>query len=69
MLRIIRAALAAMICIESVRTGQWLLLIPGVIFALQAIFNVGCCAGGACATPARFDSKTQDDKVDYEEVR
>ncbi len=69
-MRILRAGIAIWAITEAVRTGQWILLMPGGIFALQAIFDIGCCGAAGCATPernSRVDSGTKE--VSYEEVR
>jgi hypothetical protein len=41
-MRIFRAVIAVWAIAEAWRTSEWLLLFPGGIFALQAIFDVGC---------------------------
>lgn len=50
LMRFLRAGLAAWAFFELYRTGEWLLLFPGVIFGLQAVLNTGCCGNAACAT-------------------
>lgn len=50
-MRFLRGGLALWAFIELYRTGEWLLLFPGVIFGLQAIMNVGCGGGTACTMP------------------
>lgn len=67
-MRLFRAGIAIWIFIEIWRTGEWLLLAPGSIFALQAIFNVGCCGASGCATPQR-NYTSESEEVAYEEVR
>jgi hypothetical protein len=73
-MRVFRAAIAVWIIVEVSRTGEWLLLIPGAIFAMQAIFDIGCCGASGCAAPGQkaYDQPavtagTED--VTYEEVK
>ena len=72
-MRLFRAGIAIWAITEAWRSSEWLLLIPGGIFALQAIFNIGCCGAAGCASPAqknfdKNDGQTTEDVV-YEEVR
>jgi hypothetical protein len=46
-MRIFRAIFAGLIFSQIWQTGEWLLAIPGGIFALQAIFDVGCCGAAS----------------------
>lgn len=68
-MRFVRAGLAGWAFWEVFHTGEWLLLIPGGIFALQAILNVGCCGSGACYSPPSGQRTTEPETVTYEEVR
>lgn len=71
-MRIFRAAIAVWAIVEAGRTGAWLLLIPGSIFALQAIFDVGCCGASGCAVPRRKYEKSSENETEtvvYEELR
>lgn len=73
-MRIFRAAIAVWAIAEAWRTAEWLLLFPGSIFALQAIFDVGCCGASGCAAPTQrnLDKQTGDkdtETVVYEEIR
>jgi hypothetical protein len=70
--RILRAALAIWIITEAARTGEWMFLIPGGLFALQAILNVGCCGSAGCAaTPNAFNHENGSvrETVIFEEVK
>lgn len=71
-MRIFRAAIAVWAIAEAWRTGEWLLLFPGSIFALQAIFDVGCCGASGCAPAHRNMAKPGEKEAEtvvYEEVR
>ena len=69
-MRVLRAGFAVWIMAEAWRTSQWLLLIPGGIFAMQAIFDVGCCGASGCApSPTRQNQAPKTEEVTYEEVR
>ncbi|MCE7924113.1 MAG: hypothetical protein DYG98_13755 [Haliscomenobacteraceae bacterium CHB4] len=50
-MRLLRAGVALWAFAEVWRTGEWLMLLPGSIFALQAIFDIGCCGAPGCAPP------------------
>ncbi len=52
-IRFIRLILGVFIIIQSVQTQQYLMIIPGVIFAAMAIFSVGCCGNNGCAIPRK----------------
>lgn len=71
-MRVFRAAIAVWSIVEAGRTGAWLLLIPGSIFALQAIFDVGCCGASGCAVPQQrsVDKKSEKEAetLVYEEL-
>jgi hypothetical protein len=69
-MRLLRAGIAVWAIQEAWNTSQWLLLVPGGIFAVQAIFDIGCCGAAGCAPRQTRDttpSKTED--ITYEEVR
>lgn len=69
-MRVLRAGFAVWIMAEAWRTGQWLLLIPGGIFAMQAIFDIGCCGASGCAPNTTLQANTsKTEEVTYEEVR
>ncbi len=72
-MRLLRAGLAVWAFTEAWRTGTWLLLLPGSLFALQAMFDIGCCGATGCAAPQQktFNSTSplSAEKVEYEEVR
>ncbi len=72
-MRMLRAGIAIWAIAEAWRTGQWLLLIPGGIFAVQAIFDIGCCGPAGCASPQQKaynkTSGQSDEDVAYEEVK
>lgn len=65
-MRILRGIFAGWIFWEAARSGEWFLALPGSIFAIQAIFDLGCGAAG-CAIPTRNARETEE--VNYEEVR
>jgi hypothetical protein len=72
-MRILRAVIAIWAIAEAWRTSEWLLLFPGGIFALQAIFDIGCCGAAGCAAPPRrsIGNSTEKDAeiVALEEVK
>jgi hypothetical protein len=72
-MRILRAVIAVWAIAEAFRTSEWLLLFPGGIFALQAIFDVGCCGASGCAAPAQRNYGKSPEKdaetIVYEEIK
>lgn len=69
-MRIMRAALAVWAIFEFSRTHDALILMLGGIFALQAIFDVGCCGASGCATPRPVNQQESEvQNVEYEEVK
>lgn len=72
-MRILRAVIAVWAIAEAWRTEEWLLLLPGGIFALQAIFDIGCCGASGCAAPAQrsYGKATEKDAetIVYEEIK
>ena len=68
-MRLLRAGLAGWAFLEAFRTGEMLLLLPGGLLAMQAVFNVGCCGSAACAAPpARSTAQAEAETVVFEEV-
>jgi len=68
-IRIIRLLLGVAIIAQSIGSGQWGLMIAGVLFALMPIFNIGCCAGGNCNTIVRKAQHTGNSDIIYEEIK
>lgn len=69
-MRILRLFIAFWAGFEFYRTHDWMFLAFGSLFAMQAIFNVGCCGAAGCApssTRSSYDESTQ--SVDYQEVK
>jgi hypothetical protein len=50
-MRLLRAGIALWAFAEVWRTGDLPMLFLGSIFALQAIFDIGCCGASGCALP------------------
>ena len=72
-MRLLRAGIAIWATVEAFRTTQWLLLLPAGIFAVQAIFDIGCCGTAGCAAPQQKQfgktSGPATEEVAYEEVK
>ncbi|MCC7505113.1 MAG: hypothetical protein IT259_07425 [Saprospiraceae bacterium] len=71
-MRIMRALLGGWAIFEAFRTSEWLLLMPGALFAMQAIFDIGCCGAAGCSTPNRYQRNQVDDneiELSVEEVK
>lgn len=69
-MRLLRAGIAIWAFAEVWRTGEMMLLLLGGIFALQAIFDIGCCGAAGCATPRSYEQTPtkQTEEIVYEEV-
>ncbi|HOZ95488.1 MAG TPA: hypothetical protein PLS07_00175 [Niabella sp.] len=69
-IRIIRLILGVAIIAQGARSGQWSLLLVGILFAAMPIFNIGCCAGGNCAVPPSKSNRSNSKKdISYEEIK
>ncbi len=72
-MRLFRAGIAIWAFEEVWRTGEIMLLFLGGIFALQAIFDVGCCGSAGCAAPQQKTYTTSSgeatEEVAYEEIK
>lgn len=74
-MRLLRAGFAVWIFREVWVTGEWIMLVLGIIFAMQAIFDIGCYGGAGCAVPRSDAYKSQaaeggsGQDVIYEEVK
>ena len=72
-MRLLRAGIALWAFTEVWRTGDLPMLFLGSIFAIQAIFDIGCCGASGCAAPRStdraFDAKQGAEEVSFEEVK
>jgi hypothetical protein len=68
-MRLLRAGVAFWAFAEAWRSGEWLLLVPGSLFAVQAIFDVGCCGAAGCSPVSQQQKSVAAEEVSYEEVR
>jgi len=70
-LRIFRLIIAIAIIIQAVFTKEWIIGIVGVLFAVMALFNVGCCGVNGCKTTQRkfINNNNHADEVFVEEVK
>lgn len=72
LMRVLRAGIALWAFAEVWRTGEWILLALGSVFALQAIFDLGCGPAGCAPAPSKkFDAKDgkPTEEIVYEEVK
>ena len=68
-IRIVRLLLGIAIIAQSVKSGQWALMIAGILFSLMPLFNIGCCAGVSCNVPVRKAGKPENNNIIYEEIK
>lgn len=52
-MRAVRLILGVFIIVQSFQSQQYIMIIPGVIFAAMAIFSVGCGGNNGCAIPIK----------------
>lgn len=70
MTRIFRLVLGVVIVIQGVKANDWMFILLGAGFAAMPLFNVGCCANGACETPIRkTDVVVAQKDVEFEEIK
>lgn len=70
-MRWLRLGIGVYALVQSTIEHEPLLAVAGAFLLVMAIFNVGCCGGGACATPSRrtrVDAGKPED-VSFEEIR
>ena len=68
-MRFFRAGIAGWAFWQAFATGEWILLLPGGILAMQAIFNVGCCGSAGCYTPPANSNPASEADVVCEEIK
>ncbi|MCC6723722.1 MAG: hypothetical protein IT258_04380 [Saprospiraceae bacterium] len=71
-MRILRAGIALWAIFEYTKTADWMILAIGGFFAVQAIFDIGCCGASGCATappPTRNGRDLSAQEIDYEEIK
>lgn len=70
--RIFRLALAILVAVLSIGTGEYSFLVLSGWFLIQAIFNISCCGVGGCATSykkSESDELADDKTVKFEEIK
>lgn len=68
-MRWLRFAIGAYALVQSVIEKEPLLALAGIFLLGMSIFNIGCCAGGVCASPPRNIKSGKDEIVLYEEIK
>jgi hypothetical protein len=68
-MRVLRFGLAIYVLIEAIRTYDVVFGALASVLLLQAIFNVGCCSGGACYSNKAESNDTENKEVIYEEIK
>lgn len=66
--RWIRLGLAGALLMAGITSGDTIAYAASVFFALQAVFNFGCCAS-ACTTDSDAAKPTDGANIVYEEVK
>ncbi|MFZ4056896.1 MAG: hypothetical protein ACOYKE_02105 [Ferruginibacter sp.] len=68
-MRALRLAMGIFIVVQGIEVKDTLFAIAGGVFALMALFNMGCCATGNCSVPAnKIKSTEKVPQTIYEEV-
>lgn len=71
-MRFLRLGIGLYALVASWMQREPLLAAAGVFLVLMALFNAGCCAGGACSTGYRRPRANQPsgkETISYEEVK
>lgn len=68
--RALRVGLGVFILIQGILIKDTFSIVMGLSFGGMALFNIGCCGSGGCATPSSYakNSKTPTGEIEYEEV-
>jgi hypothetical protein len=71
--RVIRVALGLVLIFQTIISGEYLFLIPALLFTAMGIFNFGCCSGWGVCGNNNFgkNTKTEIDhkEISYEEIK
>ncbi len=65
--RVLRLMIGLAIIVQAFISKDTLFGAAGLLFTSMAVFNMGCCGGGGCATPPQKTDKNSKD-ISYEEV-
>jgi hypothetical protein len=68
-MRFLRLGLAAFVLVEAIRNYDVMFGVLASVLLLQAVFNVGCCSGGACYTDKSESTENETKEVIFEEVK
>lgn len=66
-MRVLRLLAGIAIIIQAVFNKDTVFGVAGLLFAVMAIFNTGCCGTGGCYTPVKKTTHPEKD-IQYEEV-
>jgi hypothetical protein len=55
------------IIVQAIISKDTMFGVAGLLFTSMAVFNMGCCGAGGCATPTKKTDKNSKD-ITYEEV-
>lgn len=67
-MRLLRLVPGVLILLQGIQTGSWIFIIPGIVFSLMPLFNIGGCGPRGCNT-APSPGRRQLEDTTYEEVR
>lgn len=67
-MRFLRLGMGVWLIVESARTHETMFILLGGLFAVQAIFNMGC-VGGNCAVPTRRRPFSRTEETTFEEIK
>lgn len=66
-IRLLRLGMGIAIVVQAVTVRDTFLCIIGLLLAVMALFNAGCCGAGNCYTPVN-KAVDKDKEIYYEEV-
>ncbi|MFN4144869.1 MAG: hypothetical protein ACK4GN_03525 [Runella sp.] len=69
LMRILRLVMALWLGYSAFADKQPLFGLIAAIFALQAIFNVGCCGANGCSPQKPTHTKQSVEEISYEDVK
>ena len=68
-MRLLRFGLAIYLLIEAIKNYDVMFGVLGSVLLLQAVFNVGCCSGGACYSGKTESNESENKEVIFEEIK
>lgn len=68
-MRFLRLGMGISMMVQSVQMHDKLIGAIAIILLYQALFNKGCCAANACASPMPKQTSNSTEEINFEEVK